>query len=85
MSKSKKQIEEYMATFRKEGGPAYRSIKRDEFLFSVFCARYFCYDSPDSNFDANDFIEDNFVDGPKDGGVDALFMDPDDSGEMVVI
>lgn len=78
-------IKERVAAFRAEGGSAYKTIKKDEFLFSIFCARYFCFDNPETNFDPDDFVENNFVDGAKDGGIDSLFVNPNDGGEICVI
>lgn len=53
-------------------------------VFTVLCMKYFCYDV-DENFDIETCVE-SVVDGPNDGGIDAVLVDPQgNSNDMFVI
>ncbi|MDY0278005.1 MAG: AIPR family protein [Acholeplasma sp.] len=54
----------------------------DERVFTLFCMKYFFYES---SFSSEDALE-NVVDGANDGGIDAVFTDPNsDENDVIII
>lgn len=71
-------------TYLKETYPSLRQTK-DDYAFSALCIKSDYYKNP--SFDFNDkTITDMMVDGTNDGGVDAMFTDPNsDSMDLVLV
>ena len=55
----------------------------DYVIFSAFCANYFFYDSTTAPFEAVSFL-DCIPDGANDGGIDAIFVNPNDENEVII-
>lgn len=61
------------------------SRMRSDGVFTAMCMKYFFYANPLTPF-ADDVCDRYIVDGSNDGGIDAIFADPDvDAGEVVVL
>lgn len=61
----------------------YRTMKNDD-LFSLLCIKYFFFNEEDIPFDADMALE-YFTDGPNDGGIDAIFNDPNSDDNDIII
>ncbi len=76
-------ISELLKKFRDQH-PRFREM-RDDGVFSAMCMMYLFYANPLTPF-ADDVCERYIVDGANDGGIDAIFRDPDaENGEVVII
>lgn len=67
----------------KDSFPTLRQ-KRDDYTFSALCVKNDYYKNPSLDFNENT-IKDMIVDGPMDGGVDAMLLDPSSSDETNLI
>lgn len=74
-------IKDRIATLKSEI-PAYRSMQ-DYHVFTLLCIKYFFY-SEGATFDPDTSIE-YLTDGANDGGIDAIFNDPNSEGNDMVI
>ena len=64
---------------------AFLRDKKDDFAFSALCVKSDYYKNPALDFN-DQIIEDMMVDGPNDGGVDAIFTDPNsDTSNLVLV
>lgn len=79
------ELEKLVHQFRAQYNVAFAKVKQDSFLFSIFCARYYFFNGPEIEFDAEQFVADSFVDGANDGGIDSIFLDPIEENGVVVI
>ena len=76
-------IKELLAKFREQHQQFDRM--RDDGVFSAMCMMYLFYSNPLTPF-ADDVCERYIVDGTNDGGIDAIFRNPDaDVDEVVII
>lgn len=64
----------------------YQSLRKasDDYAFSALCIKSDYYKNPSLNFDDH-MVEEMMVDGSGDGGVDAIFMDPNSSDSDLVL
>ncbi len=60
------------------------SDRDDDFVFTCLCIRNVFFKNPSKIFDKT-FITDAIVDGKGDGGVDAIFSDPDSENQDMVL
>lgn len=67
----------------KDKYPSLRHLQ-DYHLFIVLCIKYFFFSESDAAFDP-DIILSNLTDGKDDGGIDAIFNDPNSEGNDVII
>lgn len=68
----------------KELYPSLRD-KSDDYVFSILCVKSEFYKNPSLTFNEQNMKE-TIVDGPKDGGVDALLTDPNsDESNLVIV
>lgn len=58
--------------------------KKDEYVFTVLCVKSHFFKNPSLTFSENE-IDDLLVDSVKDGGVDALFSDPNSETNNLII
>lgn len=75
-------IKELLNKFREQHRQFSRM--RDDGVFSAMCMMYLFYANPLTPF-ADDVCERYIVDGTNDGGIDAIFRNPDADGNEVVI
>ena len=79
----KESIKDLLEKFR-EQHPRFEAM-RDDGVFSAMSMMYLFYANPLTPF-ADDVCERYIVDGANDGGIDAIFRDPDaENGEVVII
>ena len=74
-------IKDRIATLKSEI-PAYRKMQ-DYHVFTIMCIKYFFF-SDGAAFDP-DFVAEYLTDGANDGGIDAIFNDPNSEGNDVII
>ena len=67
----------------KEKYVTYNNMKEYD-LFSFLCMKYFFFNEDDVPFDA-DIALYYFTDGPNDGGIDAVFNDPNSDDNDVIV
>ncbi len=77
-------IKEYMQDF-KEKYPTFKNCKNFQ-LFSLMCMYYFFYGATDASFDQDENLS-YLVDGANDGGIDAVFKDPnsEENNDIVIV
>lgn len=75
-------IAEYMQEFKGKF-PTFRDCKDFE-LLSLMCIYYFFYGTTDASFDQDENLS-YLVDGANDGGIDAVFKDPNSETDDIVI
>ena len=79
---STKSLNAYFNAFKNEYRLVVGNLKPYH-AFTVFCAKYYYFfDSP---VDIEKSFLDNMPDGANDGGIDAIFANPSDTSELVVI
>lgn len=60
------------------------SYYQDYHLFTLLCIKYYFYSETNIPFDP-EIISEYLTDGPNDGGIDAIFNDPNSEGNDVII
>lgn len=75
---------EHCIYFFKEKYPYFKSYE-DYHIFTLLCIKYFFYNDNGLPFDEY-FIKDYLTDSPNDGGIDAVFNDPNsDDNDIIII
>ncbi len=75
-------IENALQEFKKKY-PVFQNYK-DYQLFTLFCSYYYFYGATEAPFD-QDEVKDYLVDGANDGGIDAVFKDPNSEDDDIAI